>query len=278
MPRTRRLPDALKAETEHPDKARWEQVAAEQAQEDGTVLVKIGTLAEIQGYAPKPKLTAKQSEALAQTAHSVGFMIEPDPRITNRAYGWEDHVVLFRPEDRPNLPQDHHFAGASLLLELGMFIAAADGEIEEQEVNHIASFLESQFLLDPADARRLESLKRVFLKQHPSIAGTGKRLQKIANTQQVESIGQFLFGVAAVNGSIEKAEITALRSAYRALGIDPKSLDRQLAEFARLQKEPIEVVARQEHESTGEAIPARNVVATRSLIRARQVADRTPDA
>jgi uncharacterized tellurite resistance protein B-like protein len=259
------LPDALKAETEHPDKVRWDQVAAEQAQEDGTVIVKIMTLAEIQGYAPKAKLTAKQSETMAQTAHAVGFMIEPDPRITNRAYGWEDHVVLFRPEDRPNLPQDHHFAGASLLLELGMFIAAADGEIEEQEVNHIASFLESQFLLDPTDARRLESLKRVFLKQHPSIAGIGKRLQKIANTQQIESIGQFLFGVAAVNGSIEKAEITALRSAYRALGIDPKSLDRQLAEFARLQKEPIEVVARQEPESLGEAIPAQNVVATRSL-------------
>jgi uncharacterized tellurite resistance protein B-like protein len=259
------LPGELKAETEHPDKSRWDQVAAEQAQEDGTVLVKVGMLAEIQGYAPRARLTAKQSEALAQTAHSVGFMIEPDPRITNRAYGWEDHAVLFRPEDRPILPQDHHFAGASLLLELGMFIAAADGEIEEQEVNHIASFLESQFLLDPADARRLESLKRVFLKQHPSIAGTGKRLQKIANTRQVESIGQFLFGVANVNGSIEKAEITALRSAYRALGIDPKSLDRQLAEYSRLQKEPIQVVARQEHESTGEAIPAQNVAAARPL-------------
>ena len=36
------LPEELKAETEHPDKSRWDQVGAEQAQEDGTVLVKIG--------------------------------------------------------------------------------------------------------------------------------------------------------------------------------------------------------------------------------------------
>ena len=250
------LPDELKAETEHPDKPRWDQLAVDQVQEDGTVILEVRTLAEIQGYAEKPKLTAKQSESIAQTAHSVGFAIEPDPRITNRAYAWEDHVVLFRPEDRPSLPADTHFAGASLLLELGMFIAAADGQVEEEEVNHIATFLESQFLLDPPDARRLEALKRVFLRQHPSIVGIGRRLKTILDTEQVESIGHFLFGVAAANGAIEKPEITALRSAYRSLGIDPKSLDRQLAEYDRIAKEPVEVIATSEHGGRGEVIPS----------------------
>ena len=257
------LPDELKAETEHPDKPRWDQLAVDQVQEDGTVILKVGALAEIQGYAEKPKLTAKQSEAIAQTAHSVGFMIEPDPRITNRAYGWEDHAAVFRPEERPSLPQGNSFAGAALLLELGMFIAAADGEIEEEEVNHIAGFLESQFFLDPPDARRLEALKRVFLSQHPSIAGIGKRLERIVNLEQVESIGPFLFGVAAANGAIEKAEISALRSAYRALGIDPKGLDRQLAEYGRIAREPVEVVAAPEQENRGEVIPPREAIGPR---------------
>jgi hypothetical protein len=101
----------------------------------------------------------------------------------------------------------------------------------------------------------LEALKRVFLDQHPSIAGIGKRIEKIVSKQQVESIGEFLFGVAAANGEIDKAEITALRSAFRTLGIDSKSLDRQLAEYRRIGKEPVEIIPGPENVEAGEVIP-----------------------
>ena len=259
------IPDDLKAETEHPDKTHWDRLVAEQVQEDGTVILEVGTLAAIQGYAEKPKLTAKQSESIAHTADAVGFVIEPDPRITNRAYSWKDHVVLFRPEDRPSLPTDGHFAGAALLLELGMFIAAADGEIEEREIDHVAYFLESQFLLDPADARRLDALKRVFLSQHPALEGIGKRLKTVLGVEQIESIGRFLFGVAAANGTIEKAEVAALRAAYRALGIDPKGLDGQLADYQRREREPVEVVATPEDQDLGEIIPPRETINPRPV-------------
>ncbi len=249
------LPDDLKTATEHPDSVDWQRVVAERADTNADVVVTVGSLAQIQGFDDRARLTIKQSEALAQTANSIGFVIEPDPRITKWAYRWTDRVALFRPEGRPSLPTGAEYAAAAVMLELGMFIAAADEKIDKDEVDHIASFLESQFLLDPRDARRLEALKSLLMVQPPSITGTGKRLKAILNEFELESIGQFLFGVAAASGSVEKSEIAALRSAYRALGIDPKSLDGLLVEHVRALKEPVEVRVTEAPIRDGESIP-----------------------
>ena len=94
----------------------------------------------------RAKLTPKQSQALAQTAEYVGLVIEPDARLTNRPYNWEDVVSLLRPEERPRLPADSRYLAASLMLELGIYVAAADGSVEDVEVDQVARFLESQFL------------------------------------------------------------------------------------------------------------------------------------
>ena len=52
--------------------------------------VEVSKLAAIHGLERAPKLTPKQSQALAQTAEYVGLVIEPDARLTNRPYSWED--------------------------------------------------------------------------------------------------------------------------------------------------------------------------------------------
>ncbi len=232
------LPDDLKSGVEHPDKAHWEQIAVDHVREDGVVLVEVGQLATIHGIETRPKLTSQQSDAIARTAHYVGFMIEPDARVFNRVYQWDESVALLRPEQAPELPKDPRYAGASLMLELGVFVAAADGQIEESEVDHIAHFLESQFLLDPADARRLEARKRVLLSRPPSIAGIGKHLQAVLTEDQRDGVGRFLVGVAAANGSIEKKEVTALRSAYKALGIATDRLNDLLHDIRRATSRP----------------------------------------
>ena len=78
------LPDDLKPGVEHPDKPDWDRIAAENAREDGAVLVAVGHLATIHGLPQRAKLTSRQSESIARTAHHVGLEIEPDARVTNR--------------------------------------------------------------------------------------------------------------------------------------------------------------------------------------------------
>jgi uncharacterized tellurite resistance protein B-like protein len=250
------LPEDLKAKVEHPDKEQWDRVVADHTNEDGCALVEVSKLATIHGLEERTKLTPKQSHALAQTAEYVGLLIEPDPRLTNRPYSWKDVVSLLRPEEKPGLPPtDSRYLAASLMLELGIYIAAADGSIEDVEVDQIAHFLESQFLLDPPDSRRLEALKRVFVARPPLITGLGKRLEANLTREQREAVGRFLIGIAAANGNIDRKELTALRSAYRALGIEVDHLNKLLEEFRRASQEPIEVQRADETSERGEAIP-----------------------
>ena len=252
------LPEDLKAKVEHPDKEQWDRVVADHTNEDGCALVEVSKLATIHGLEVRTKLTPKQSHALAQTAEYVGLLIEPDPRLTNRPYSWKDVVSLLRPEEKPGLPPtDSRYLAASLMLELGIYIAAADGSIEDVEVDQIAHFLESQFLLDPPDSRRLEALKRVFVARPPSITGLGKRLETNLTREQREAVGRFLIGIAAANGNIDRKEVTALRSAYRALDIEVDHLNKLLEEFRRASQEPIEVQRADETSERGESIPAR---------------------
>ena len=252
------LPDELKAKIEHPDKEQWDRVVAESTNEEGSALVEVSKLATICGLERRTRLTPKQSQALAQTAQHVGLVVEPDARLTDRPYNWEDLVSLIRPEEGPGFEPGSRYLAASLMLELGVYIAAADGTVEDVEIDQIARFLESQFLLDPPDARRLEALKRVFAARPPSLAGLGKRLQTVLAREQREVVGRFLTGIAAANGIIDRKEVTALRSAYRALDIGVDQLNQLLEDFRRASQEPIEVQSREESVDHGETIPERS--------------------
>jgi uncharacterized tellurite resistance protein B-like protein len=253
------LPDELKETVEHPDRPAWEALAARNAGEDGFAVVQVSALASLQGIGERAKLTLKQSETLAETAHAVGFIIERDVRVTNRPYHWDEVVSLLRPLEKPCLPTDSRYAAASLMLELGLFVAAADGEIEQEEVDQIAHFLEAQFLLDPPDARRLEALKRVLQQRPPSITGLGKRLQSALPAEQRETVGRFLVGIAAANGVIDRKEISALRGAYRALDLDIAVLNALLEEFRRESQKPAELARAEGEDAGGEVIPPRGV-------------------
>jgi hypothetical protein len=123
------LPEDLRAETIHPDKARWDEVVAKHTNEEGFVLVPISDLAAIQETARRPRLTSKQSEALAQSAQWIGYCIEPDFRITLQSYGWDDLVALFRPDADSWLPTDERYASAAVILEIGLAVTAADGVV-----------------------------------------------------------------------------------------------------------------------------------------------------
>ena len=267
------LPVDLKAEIEHPDKAAWDRLATRNAEEDKTAIVAVGELAALQEIATRSKLTARQSESLARTADAVGFVIEPDVRVTQAA------LRLGRPGcgtvpagtggSRPACRRVPDTPGAALMLELGMFVAAADGQVEQAEVNQIARFLETELLLDAPDARRIEALKRVCLRRRPSIAGIGKRLKAILSGEQLVSVGEFLVGIATSKGTPAKKEIAALRSAHRALGLDVKRLDGLLEEHRRRSERAflVEMQPATESPDAGEAIPARPSAGPQTVFR-----------
>jgi uncharacterized tellurite resistance protein B-like protein len=249
------LPEALKEEVEHPDREKWESFVAANTSENNIVITTVDNLAPLCGFEQRPKLTTSQSEELASTAGDVGFVIVPDPRVTGRAYKWDEMVALFRPEGRPDVPLDKKYRAAVLMLEMGMAVAAADGTMEQVEVNQIISFLKGQFLLVPNDARRIDAYKEILVKKPPVLTNLAKRLQSALTADHLEIVCQFLVSIAAANGSIDKRERTTLRRFYTALGLPTSKLDDIIAKLFGPVAEAVEV--QRGVPVPGEKIPAR---------------------
>ena len=252
------LPDELKATVEHPDQEKWDQIVLEHSAEDGCALVEVSALAALQGFPERARLTRLQSEAVAQSAQFVGRVIEPDARLTGRPYAWKDRVALLRRtlDEEPGRPDDNsRYLAAALMLELGVYIAAAGGAVDDREVDQVARFIESQFQLDPREVRRLEALKRVFVTRPPTLGGLGKRLQSTLTHDQREAVGRFLTGLAVAGGIIDSKEISALKNAYRALDVGVDELNMLIEESRRASGEPVEVERGEDSASLGEIIP-----------------------
>jgi uncharacterized tellurite resistance protein B-like protein len=235
------LPEALKAEVDHPDMGRWDAFVSSHADHNAFTITKASDLAGLCGIAERPRLTLNQSVDLAQTACDVGFVLVPDPRVSGRALKWDDVVAVFRPEGGPRAPDDRHYKAVSLLLEIGVAVAASDGQIEAEEMDHIVNFLKGQFMLDPDDARSVEAYREVLTRQPPSLSGVARRIRTSLAADQLEKVGQFLVGVAAADGKLERQERNTLRKVYTALGVDLARLDELVARLQATAAAPVEV-------------------------------------
>jgi uncharacterized membrane protein YebE (DUF533 family) len=265
----RALPQALKTDTEHPDKPRWEALVAKQARDDGFVFTTVGELAGLQDIPERPKLTLKQSLDLAETAHDAGFALVPDPRILRRSYDWNETVAVQRMEGEFDAEQEGNFRAAALMLEIGMAMAASDGKIDRDEVVHVSLGLKSQFKLNRDDARRLEAYREILIRRPPTLRSLSKFVTSSFDPAQREALGQFMLGVAAVDGVIDKAERKALENSYLAFGISVAKLHALLLELESPAEEPV-TVQEAHPASEGERIPSRDIAASERGLKLNQ--------
>jgi uncharacterized tellurite resistance protein B-like protein len=260
------LPESLKPTTEHPLLDPWESMVSSKKREDGFALVKIPDIARLLKIAESARLTTKQSSRIGETAGHIGYAVEPDSRITGRSYRWDDVVALFRPQGKNIISENPVYLGASLILELGLAVAIADGVVDKREVAHIGGFLRSLFMLETVDYQRLNALKRVFIHQPPSLYNIGNRVRKALPVPNLEKIGSFLIGVASSDGVIDPNEIDVLKKIYKALGIEKQKLDEILDQIIVPQKEPVVVKKGRGSKAKGEKIPPREIETPVSVI------------
>jgi hypothetical protein len=210
------------------ERTRWQPLRSE-VRTAGLTIIEVGKLARIKGLEQRTKLTPTQSNLLAASLESLAIGIEPDSRFTHRAYGWNDSVAVFQPA---GAPKDRRYPGAALLLTLCFYVAAAGGEVSDADTERITQQLGGRIQLNPNDRFRLTALSRVLRFRRPTLAGMAKRLQTHIPSAVRESVGRLIVSLAAHDGVILPKEITALRSAYKALGLEPAILDQLLADAA----------------------------------------------
>jgi len=217
------LPDELR-EGDHPHFESWYKVLNRSVTEDGWTVVAVGQLAQVEGLPERRKLTKTQSLRLATTAECMGLAVEPDPRITGRAYAWDEVVSVF-PFAESTVDQTDAYQATSVLLELGVAIAAADGVIDDCELRRITAHFESQFALSSRESLRLSHLRYLRTKHPTHKFDAARSLQKKLTLEQRRLVGQFLVGIAAVDNQIAPEEVRALRRAYCELGLPASELE-----------------------------------------------------
>lgn len=223
------LPQELR-DGNHPEENTWMNLWQEYADKDGWPLVPVARLAQLKGIAPRDCLTKAQCTRILTTADAMGIGLEPDARLTGRPYRWNERVSPFFLETDAAENMTAYLA-SEVLLRLGISIAAADDQIDTNELTLITNHLESQFNLTPNQSKRLEQLKYLLLHSEEADNTISTILKTRLPPEHRLLVGKFLVGIAAADQIVTRDEIKALRAAYRALGLDPAQLDELLVPY-----------------------------------------------
>tara|TARA_R110002111_G_scaffold256979_4_gene324801 strand:+ start:2073 stop:4406 length:2334 start_codon:yes stop_codon:yes gene_type:complete len=218
------LPVELRTD-DHPDFEKWYQIIDQYTDErDGVAFVPVSELANARGIAERSKLTKKQCEQILNSADCMDLSLEPDSRETGQNYQWDEFVSVFPREHESNEDLKSYHA-ASILLRLGMSIAAADGSVDQEELRLITAHLEQQFNLSQQESVRLEHLSLLLSRYPTDDTRLTRKLQELPEAQR-NMIGDLLVGIASADEIVTSNETKALKKAFRSLKLDPARIDR----------------------------------------------------
>lgn len=248
------LPVALR-QGDHPEFGQWWEVKEAHTDNDGWAFVPVSVLASIKGVAQRNKLTLAQCRQLLQTADAMGFGIEPDARVTRRAYRWDEKIALFVLDEDAGPDRSPGYLAAATLLRLGLVVAEADGSIDQDELDQITRHLEDQFELSDTESVRLEHLQHMLTIEGAGFQLLTRRLVQSLDNKQLRMVGGFLIGVAAADGVITPAEHMALKQLYKKLGIPGDDLENLLQ--STQEHGPTEITPAKPGTRSGERIPGK---------------------
>lgn len=249
------MPTELRAGVDHPLASSVQAIVVDGSRDGQECLVAAGQLAGMLRLQKRLKLTAAQSRRVAETVESAGYSVEPDTRMTGRAYGWDDRVAVFLRTDDTE-PDTGRYLGASCMLYLAMVVAEADGTVDDKELRCLTQRVEASFHLPEHERRRLEALMALLRTTRSDIGSVARRVEQSLSLEARQAVGRLIVAVAGANGVIDRAELTALRKCYRALGLGPDLLEQTLAALSPASGDGLVTVQPGRPPARGEAIQA----------------------
>jgi tellurite resistance protein len=186
-------------------------------------------LHEYWGTEDDEKLTREEAHALSGFLEGYGFGVEPDIRHGGHPSKCE-HVVVFRQETDTEPTRDR-FESARLLLELGSAVAAADGEITDEEELRIEQHLEEALYLNPTERTRLRAHLERRLKHPPELGEIQSKASRLSEEEQ-RLLLRFLVTIAGADGVLQEEELVLLQDLYSAFGLSQQLLEEDLDELS----------------------------------------------
>ena len=225
------LPQELMQNKENPLQKTWLELLKGSELEKDYYLVYISSIAKMLGVAPRDTLTLKQSKDIATAVQSLGFCIVPDARYTSGAYKWHQYVGIFPSIESEIAEPASDYLAISAMLQLCVFIAMADGDICQEEMDILTDFISSKIVLSENDSKRLTILENILI-ENPALSKLS--VSKIAcriPTSKRNLIIRVLIEVACADGIITKDENKALKKISKAFEVQESELNKLITTF-----------------------------------------------
>jgi uncharacterized tellurite resistance protein B-like protein len=175
-------------------------------------------------FGEKQTITRTAAIQLANELEGVGIGIEPDLISRGRMPGMSDTVVVFSTCSRDQkVLNSASYAAAAVTIEFGCMAAAADGEIDDSEVQHLLNAIDTWSDLDNASRQRLRARLRLNLAQPPALASMRKQIDPLSTESRL-TIATLLVNVVKADGVISPSEVKLLETVYKVLQLDPQSV------------------------------------------------------
>ena len=175
-------------------------------------------------------LSAKEAAAFAGLLDALGIGLVPDMRYSKVNFSSHRCVALFRNADRDSRPTDR-FLAATVLLQLGAAVGAADGTVTAAEERLLATHLELALELSRADRSRLRAHLRWLLEEPPKLNRMRSRIRLLDESDR-SLVARFVVSVAGADGSVSSDEIKVLTRIYKLIGLETEQLHRDIHEVS----------------------------------------------
>jgi tellurite resistance protein len=159
------------------------------------------------------------SAAIGNMLQKLGFGMEPDVRCGGPVVGTEP-MVLFRTQVGTPHTAGPAYAAATLVAHLGVAVAAADGHVDDSEVEQIVRHLDMTLTLSPGERDRLRAHVAWLSAAGVKLTGLKRRLEPLTMAERA-TLADFVATVAAADGVIEPAESRTVDKIHTLLGLDP---------------------------------------------------------
>ena len=212
------MPDDLRAGTDHPLTDEFCKLIDSHADESGQTIISVEELATVLDPEGPVRQTAGRSRRLCQIAEQIGYFLEPDARLTGRAYRSGEQVIAFLKMSTAPIDASR-YGPAACMLQFGFLVAASDGAADERELGIITQHVESAFELHEDEVRRMERL-RVLLQRTGPDRPLLRRLVRGLGKQQRQAIAKFLVALVLADRVVTQEERKALKSACTLLSVD----------------------------------------------------------
>lgn len=244
------LPAELKESKPSPMQTFWDWMQANAPREDEFHFVAAGSIAAWFGIPERKKLTRTQASEIVYGAAAMGWTIAPHPDHLDQQFAWDQEITVYkRTSTEPPEPQ---IPGLVRLLYLLLPVAAADGTIEQSEMDAFRRLVGHEVTKD-GDWQYLDAVLAALMRDTDVAIRALPAMTNHVTARTRDAVFHLLVHIAAADGEVAPEELKVLRKIARALGLDADEAERILRDDVAFRD--VTVAKAKPAERGGEKIP-----------------------